>query len=276
MQLVQFGRRVQLFGSLNTPRTFSTPHTAVVLCNPFGEEALRAHRIYRIFSRNLAQNGVPSLRFDYSASGDSYGESAEASLDTWVDDACEAAEELRRRSRATEYVLFGLRLGGTIAALAASRSAIGRVIQWDPVIDGRAYLQELAASHARYLESELQKPLGSVPPEMPPREALGHPIGQALAAQLCQLRLGTTQQASHPYNQAVFAERLKLTVLWTGALTEEAAVYKTAVEGTQGGRWVNINSTTPWNSDAALNRAVVPMDVIDVAVESIARSPAPA
>lgn len=238
---------------------------AAVLCNPFGEEALRAHRIYRVLARRLAQSGVPALRFDYAGSGDSFGESTDASLDQWTGDVREAVEELRRQTRAPECVLFGLRLGGSIAALSARKAEVERVVQWDPVIEGETYLLELAVSHARYLESELGKAPGSLQPRVPPREALGHPLNEAMLRELRALALGGVAEPNAPVSN----EQRRLTVLWTGELTAEADTYRTHVEGLPGGSWMNVASSTPWNSDAALNSAVVPMDVIDAVVECI-------
>jgi hypothetical protein len=43
----------------------------VVLCNAWGQEALCAHRSWRLLAMDLAAAGLPTLRFDYPGTGDS-------------------------------------------------------------------------------------------------------------------------------------------------------------------------------------------------------------
>src|SRR5882757_6389331 len=45
-----FGAKQQLLGSLHQPQRLRARSTAVLLCNPFGEEAARAHRSYRVLA----------------------------------------------------------------------------------------------------------------------------------------------------------------------------------------------------------------------------------
>jgi hypothetical protein len=56
------------------------PGAAVLLCNPFGQEAIRCHRAFRLLSARLASSGIPSLRFDYFGTGDSPGNDGEGDL----------------------------------------------------------------------------------------------------------------------------------------------------------------------------------------------------
>jgi pimeloyl-ACP methyl ester carboxylesterase len=121
------------------------PEVAVVLCYPFGQEYMRAHRAYRQLAVLLSRQGVPVLRFDYYGTGDSAGEGTEASFDRWVDDARSAMDEARRRSGAARVHLAGLRLGGAVAAHAAlGRDDVGRLVLWDPVVRGSHLIAELA------------------------------------------------------------------------------------------------------------------------------------
>src|SRR6185436_9712699 len=65
-----------------------------------------------------------------------------------------AHEELTSRTNATRIVWIGGRLGAAVAAQATHRVARApeRVVLWDPIVDGSAYLEELAALHAHSLE----------------------------------------------------------------------------------------------------------------------------
>jgi len=116
-----------------------------VFCAPFAEEKLWAHRVFLNFARDLADKGYPVLRFDYMGNGDSEGDFEESTLDTMLSDTEYAARILREKVRGVESVnLLGLRFGASVAALAANqKSEYGRLILWEPVVNGLAYTREL-------------------------------------------------------------------------------------------------------------------------------------
>lgn len=117
---------------------------AVLLCYPGMQEYNAAHWMFRRLATTLAREGHHVLRFDYFGTGDSDGESDVATPESAVADVHAAARELRDLSRAGEVSLVGLRLGAACAALAsASGVATRRLLLWEPVIDGAAYVREL-------------------------------------------------------------------------------------------------------------------------------------
>lgn len=134
----------RLFGILHEP--VGTPSGAVwVLCHPFAEEKLWAHRVFVSFARLLAARGAWVLRFDMMGSGDSEGQFSAASVDTMMSDIDCAIRYLKEASGISQGIgLLGLRLGATLAALAAERSpSIGKLVLWEPIIDGGKYMQEM-------------------------------------------------------------------------------------------------------------------------------------
>jgi exosortase A-associated hydrolase 2 len=134
----------RLFGILHQP--VGTPSGAAwVFCHPFAEEKLWAQRVYVSFARILAARGAWVLRFDAMGNGDSEGEFSTASVDTMLSDIDSAMSLLERSSGITQGVgLLGLRFGATLAALAAERSPkIGKLVLWEPIVDGGKYMQEL-------------------------------------------------------------------------------------------------------------------------------------
>ena len=136
-------RSYSLFGLLHEPEV-ATGSAGFVFCHPFGEEKLWSHRVYVTFARALAAKGHPVLRFDYMGNGDSDGAFRESSLATAIDDVHAAVRELRRRTNAPAVSLLGLRLGGTIASLAAEDTAdLDSLVLWSPIVDGARYMQEL-------------------------------------------------------------------------------------------------------------------------------------
>ncbi|WP_423720280.1 serine aminopeptidase domain-containing protein [Nitrospira sp. NS4] len=134
----------RLFGIVHQP--VGTPSGAGwVFCHPFAEEKLWAQRVYVSFARMLAARGAWVLRFDAMGNGDSEGEFSAASVETMLSDIDCAVRLLERSSGIAQGIgLLGLRFGATLAALAAERSTkVGRLVLWEPVVDGGKYMQEL-------------------------------------------------------------------------------------------------------------------------------------
>ncbi len=118
----------------------------VVLCAPYGGEALATHRAWRLFAERLAAAGLPVLRFDYPGTGDSAGGEEESGrLDAWVGGIRAAVAHLRAVTAVEEVALVGLRLGGLLAAAAAREVGADALVLLAPFPSGRAFVQELRA-----------------------------------------------------------------------------------------------------------------------------------
>ena len=119
----------------------------LVLCNPFGSEALSAHRSLRHFADAAAAVGIPALRFDYDGTGDSAGTDHDPGrLMAWLRSVHDAIDELRRTTGVARVYLFGIRLGAALAALAAAdRDDVAGFVAVVPVVSGRQWLREIDA-----------------------------------------------------------------------------------------------------------------------------------
>jgi uncharacterized protein len=184
----------QLFGVYHAPE--GPPRTAFVLCHPFGEEKLWAHRVFVSFSRRLAAEGHAVLRFDHRGNGDSDGEFRTTSIQSALEDIDTAIEVLKARAGVASVTIAGLRLGGTLAATASERRTdVNRLVLWAPIVSGASYLQEL-------LRINLSTQLAVYREVREDREALGrrlsagesvnvdgYQMGQAFAHQLGDLTL---------------------------------------------------------------------------------------
>lgn len=232
----------------------------MLLCNPFGEEASRAHRTFRVLATQLERAGYAALRFDYSGTGDSLGESADATIEAWLGDIGTAAERLRAASGASRLAVIGLRLGATLAALAAARGVIRprHLVMWDPVIDGGAYLRELAAQHRAYMRQEMgaaRRDRLRIRADGTPVEVLGAPISEALAAQLSAIDLAAGTPGAE-----------QITLLSTRTTPE---LERLRARLPSSARWLQLDESPAWNTDAALNAMTVPMDIVRALVARI-------
>ena len=140
-----------LFGCYHGPEAAGRD-CAVVLCYPMGAEYIQFHRACRQLAALLAAAGFPVLRFDFYGCGDSSGDGEEWRIRCWLNNISSAVEEIRSRSTAAKICLVGLRLGGTLSMMAGvEREDIDGLVLWDPVVSGRAYVEELRTLHREML-----------------------------------------------------------------------------------------------------------------------------
>jgi pimeloyl-ACP methyl ester carboxylesterase len=205
------------------------------------------------------------LRFDYFGTGDSPGEDDEGNLDLWTDDVLRADDEVVRRSGCPRSAWFGLRLGASLAALASKRAGRGprRLILWDPVVDGSAYLAELASAHIRArkedfgLRWQTESRLRSMVATETRTEAIGYPLTPNLRAQLGALSLSSFK--------GIKAERL--TLLGAKADLELAELQGQLASSGIDVRTRTIDSNITWTDNEILNDSIVlPQDVQNLAL----------
>lgn len=128
----------------------------VVLCNPFGYDALCTHRGWRALAERIAAAGMPVLRFDYPGAGDSDGaEDDPERLAAWLGSIEAAMARLREWTSVKQVSLVGLRLGATLAALAAQRNvgSVDSLVLLAPAVLGRNYVRELRAHRQSWLST---------------------------------------------------------------------------------------------------------------------------
>lgn len=138
----------QLFGVLHYPGDSPPGNAGVVICEAFAEEKLWSQRLIVGFARRLAAQGCWVLRFDCRGHGDSGGEFEDSTVETRLSDISRAVAFLRERAAVSVVGLLGLRFGGTLAALAASRGIeAGFLVLWNPVVQGERYFLECLRSN---------------------------------------------------------------------------------------------------------------------------------
>jgi len=228
-----------------------------------GEEATRAHRLYRVMALQIEQAGYAVLRFDYSGTGDSAGADADATVDAWLSDIECAVDELRAASGASQVLAVGLRMGGLLAALAEQRGCVHfqHLVLWDPVIDGLGYLRGLADAHRTFMQDEMAPAYWQDHLRIDERgiadQVLGMQLNSELIDEMAAVDLTT-----------VLPRAGNVTVICTRNSVAMSRL-RQGLSSTPSARWIDMNSSSDWNSDAALNSATVPMDVVQTVVGRI-------
>lgn len=123
---------------------------AIVLCAPMGSECTASYRSLRHLAQRCSALGFTVLRFDYDGLGDSAGDELDPDRwATWQRSVGLAIDFAREQSGASLAVLVGLRLGATLATLAAAtRTDVTGLVGVAPVVSGRAWLREVRALQA--------------------------------------------------------------------------------------------------------------------------------
>jgi len=157
----------------------------VVLCNPIGDDFIRAHRAFRHLAEALSSAGFSVLRFDFDGTGDSAGDERDPDrVATWRQDVGRAIEELRARSGVARVALVGVKLGGTVAALAASDlGGVDALVLWGVVRTGAAFISEATKAHKIHTMLEPESFSGGHP-VADGQEALGFHLTAKTIAEL--------------------------------------------------------------------------------------------
>ena len=177
-----------LFGCYHEPSLERRRKCAVVVCQPVGHEYINSHRALRQLAARLSDAGFPVLRFDYYGCGDSSGSREEGTILQWLEDISTAISEVRSRTAVVQVCLIGLRLGGTLAMIAAAeRADLESMVLWDPVVSGKGYLDGLLRLQKEMLRfrpkpSSAQEPQGYL-------DVLGFPLSRFLRAELEKIDL---------------------------------------------------------------------------------------
>src|SRR4029077_16670388 len=157
--------RRSLFGWFHTRSDGVCGDLAVVICPPLGHEYVNSHRPMRHLADRLAEAGVPVLRFDYEGTGDSSGRDEDSKrVAAWTYSVHRAIEELHELSGCRRIGLLGVRLGATLALVAATQTEVACLVLWAPCVRGRAYAHEMKALHLTGAKSNAATEEGHIEP----------------------------------------------------------------------------------------------------------------
>ncbi len=131
-----------LFGAYHPALVREPRAPAVLLMNPFGVEAIRSNRMFRLLAEKLAATGSAVLRFDYYGTGDSAGSCDEFTMAGARMNIQAANQELLDLSGAKRVVWVGLRLGAMLAlqaVLSEKPKSLRGIVLWDLIANGSDY-----------------------------------------------------------------------------------------------------------------------------------------
>jgi alpha/beta superfamily hydrolase len=122
------------------------PGPGVLVCPPFGHEALATARVWGELGRRLAARGIATLRPDLPGTGQSAGSPADPGRVTAWRGAIRAAADWLAERHEGRVILFGHRFGALLALDAlAGGLAPEYLVLLDPPASGAAYARGLRA-----------------------------------------------------------------------------------------------------------------------------------
>ena len=183
----------ELFGCLHVPDPDCCRDCGVVICQPFGHEYVNSHRALRQLASRLADVGFPVLRFDYYGCGDSLGDVTHGNIAEWILNISQAISEVQQRIEVSNICVIGLRLGASLAMLnARTRNCAASLVLWDPVIDGKSYLNGLVALQKEMLRFRPKPPRAEHAQD--PLEIFGFPMSDELCGNIREINLSRISQ----------------------------------------------------------------------------------
>lgn len=208
-----------LFGWLHRAEPQRARPIGLLICNPFGYEAVCAHRTLRHLAVQAAAAGFSTMRFDYDGSGDSAGSEIDPQrLTAWIASIHAAIDMLRSATGVDSVCLVGLRLGATLAALAAAtRADVAGLIGVATVTKPRAYLRELRAL-ALAREQPTPPAWAEVNPDI--QDIAGFALANATSDELSSINLLTVPHASVPDVLLMYRNDLPHDTAWAQRLEE--------------------------------------------------------
>lgn len=258
MNLLYFGAAGrQLFGAYHTPPASVPGRGAALLCPPWGQEYLVSHRILRRLAVRLSESGYHVLRFDYYGTGDAAGQREEGDLDSWLEDASTAAEELRDMSGFSAIASFGVRLGASVAwRLATTRVDVHTTVLWDPVVYGQEYMKELYQAQDeidRWLLTPIRRersPDGS-------QDLLGFPMSRGMRASIDAI---SPQLFAAP-------TRAQVKLFYSDTSPQQQVLQHTLHTAGTPFHAETVRGQTPWREDEAVGARGMPVLVLERMVE---------
>lgn len=119
-----------------------------VVCHSLGLEQIWFADLEVATARALAAAGQPVLRFHGQGYGESEGDAADVRVATHLQDVRDAVTVLREHTGVGAVGLLGARFGAAVALVVGGEIGAARVVLWDPVVDGPAYVRSLARTAA--------------------------------------------------------------------------------------------------------------------------------
>lgn len=179
----------QLYAALHAP----VPHASlgVVFVPPLLHEQPRSRRFLTEAASELAEIGIPVLRFDFHGTADSAGYGAEVNLATMRDDLTCAVHALRTRAHVQRVTLLAWRAGALPAwDWLQHGGEVSSLVFWEPVLHGAEWIADLERAD-RYERCSPERYTGVLPrsADNDDGQLMGYPVSTTFRGQCAEVDL---------------------------------------------------------------------------------------
>lgn len=138
----------QLYAALHRPGNAEATR-GVLLVPPLLHEQPRSRRFITEVASAFAANGTAAMRFDFFGSGDSAGRCDELRLSMMHDDLRRASAALRSHTGVSRVAVIAWRASALVVwDWMRSGGEASELILWEPMLDGREWLDDLVRADA--------------------------------------------------------------------------------------------------------------------------------
>jgi exosortase A-associated hydrolase 2 len=169
-----------------------SPAGTIIIVPPFGEEMNRTRILMNDAAERLAHAGYSTIIFDLSGTGDSAGDLSDTRWNDWINDLTTVVDWVDpQQGQAISFL--GIRLGGLLAAQFASKHPHYKLALWNPVVEGKDYIDHLRRITHTTTHGNRDK-TDNPPPQRPGDarglDVLGYTLNQGLIEDISNLHLG--------------------------------------------------------------------------------------
>lgn len=169
-----------LFGITHPSETAGQSH-ALIICQPLLGEAVWTHWALKQIAQGAARAGFTVFRFDFSGTGNSTVDPLDLTVADWTKDIETAIDIMQQRGGHERISILAVRLAFAFAASVSLRRDIETLIGWDPVLDGRRWLEDRDFDRENHPDST--------------SDIQGHTLSAELISELGELRVRTVDAA---------------------------------------------------------------------------------
>lgn len=228
-----------------------------LLCRPIGQEGTRTSAMYRVLAEQLSKAGFHVWRFDYYGTGDSCGDELSESIDSWTHDLALVHSYICEKTSGPIH-WFAMRLATEIATEACKQLTNrlpNRLVLWDPITDGAAYLASLLEGHKK----DLIREYGYTWKQLLAQKRVTEPVlpGYVLGFEYGPTLTKAIQSIKHPTFRHCVYQGIQLTV---GCQSQDRSELQR--NNPIGVEWLTVEEGTDWLSSEAQGTAIVPRSVL--------------
>jgi hypothetical protein len=123
----------------------------VLVCKPIGQEDIRTNKAVIQLCREISNQGITAMTFDYYGTGDSSGKFEDITFETCQESIQQTVNYFKNQCDLEGVVVLCIRAGALFVETINKTINPNAFVLWHGVLNGKAYLKELKKQHRAWL-----------------------------------------------------------------------------------------------------------------------------